>query len=59
MKKKIRHLADDFLAALLLLEMLIGWPAVLLVLANKSTPGVLGLGMVFFGVNMVMLIRGR
>ena len=38
---------------------LIGWLTILLVLAHRSTPGVLALGMVFFGVNTVMLIRGR
>lgn len=44
--------------ALLALAYIIGWIVILLVLANKSTPEVLALGMVFFGVNTVMLVRG-
>ena len=36
-----------------------GWLTILLVLAHKSTPEVLALGMVFCGVNTVMIARGR
>ena len=49
----------EIVTALATLTYLVGWIVILLVLANKSTPGVLALGMVFFGVNTVMLIRGR
>lgn len=44
---------------LLVTVYLMGWIMVLLVLAHRSVPAILGLGMVFFGVNTVMLIRGR
>ncbi|WP_434310370.1 hypothetical protein [Hominifimenecus sp. rT4P-3] len=36
-----------------------GWLTILLVLAHKSTPGVLALGVVFFIVNTAMVARGR
>lgn len=49
----------EIITTLATLTYLVGWIMILLVLANKSTPGVLALGMVFFGVNTVMLIRGR
>lgn len=49
----------EIVTALATLTYLVGWITVLLALANKSTPAILGLGMVFFGVNTVMLIRGR
>lgn len=54
--KRLKH---EVIGTLAVLVYLVGWIMILLVLANKSTPGVLALGMVFFGVNTVMLIRGR
>lgn len=54
--KRLKH---ESISTLLALAYIIGWIVILLVLANKSTPGVLALGMVFFGVNTAMLVRGR
>ena len=57
--KRERRMRHKEKWALLALVYIIGWIVILLVLANKSTLAILGLGMVFFGVNTVMLIRGR
>lgn len=49
----------EIINTLIAFTYLIGWLMILLVLANKSTPGVLALGMVFFIVNTAMVVRGR
>ena len=61
MKKRswLRRLADDILTALVLLAMLVGWPAVLLILARRVGPGGLALGMVLLGTNILMAARGE
>lgn len=61
MKKKgwLRRLADDILTDLVLLTMLVGWPAVLLMLARRVGPGGLALGMALLGTNILMVVRGE
>ena len=44
MKRKLRYLAGEALAALYILTVLIGWPAVMLMLALKVGPCSLALG---------------
>ena len=58
MRKRLRYLAGEALAALYILTVLIGWPAVLLMLARKVGPGGLALGMALLGTYILMLIRG-
>ena len=58
MQKRLRYLAGEALAALYILTVLIGWPAVLLMLARKVGPGGLALGMALLGTYILMLIRG-
>ena len=58
MKKRLRYLAGEVLAALYILAMLVGWPAVLLILARRVGPGGLALGMALLGAYILMLVRG-
>lgn len=58
MKKRLRYLADEALAALYILTVLIGWPAVLLMLARKVGLGGLVLGVVLLVTYILMVIRG-
>ena len=58
MKKRLQYLAGEALAALYILTVLIGWPAVLLMLARKVGPGGLALGFALLGTYILMVIRG-
>ena len=58
MRRKLRYLAGEALAALYILVVLIGWPAALLMLARKVGPGGLALGMALLGTYILMVIRG-
>lgn len=58
MRKRLRYLAGEALAALYILTVLIGWPVVLLMLARKVGPGGLALGMALLGTYILMVTRG-
>lgn len=58
MRRRLRHLADEALAALYILVVLIGWPVVLLMLARKVGLGGLALGMVLLATYILLVIRG-
>ena len=58
MRKRLRYLAGEALAALYILTVLIGWPAALLMLARKVGVGGLALGMALLGTYILMVIRG-
>lgn len=58
-KSRLRHLAGEALAALYILVVLIGWPAVLLILARRVGPGGLALGMALLGTNILVAARGE
>ena len=57
MRKRLRYLAGEALAALYILTVLIGWPVVLLMLARKVGPGGLALGMALLGTYILMVVR--
>ena len=59
MRKRLRYLAGEALAALYILTVLIGWPAVLLILARRVGPVGLALGMALLGTNLLMAARGE
>lgn len=56
--KRWKYLIDEALAALYILTVLIGWPAVLLMLARKVGLGGLVLGVVLLVTYILMVIRG-
>lgn len=58
MKKRLRYLAGEALAALYILTVLIGWPVALLMLARKVGVGGLALGMALLVTYILMVIRG-
>ena len=57
MRKRLRYLAGEALAALYILTVLIGWLVVLLMLARKVGPGGLALGMALLGTYILMVVR--
>lgn len=57
-RKRLRYLFREALAALYILTVLIGWPVALLMLARKVGPGGLALGMALLGTYILMVIRG-
>lgn len=58
MRKRLRYLAGEAMAALYILTVLIGWPAALLMLARKVGPGGLALGFALLATYILLVIRG-
>lgn len=58
MRKRLRYLAGEALAALYILTVLVGWPVALLMLARKVGLGGLALGMALLGTYILMVVRG-
>lgn len=58
MKRTLRYLAGEALAALYILVVLVGWPAALLMLARKVGAGGLVLGFALLATYILMVIRG-
>lgn len=58
MKRKLRYLAGEALAALYILTVLIGWPVALLMLARKVGLGGLALGFALLATYILMVVRG-
>lgn len=59
MGRAIRHVLGEIVDGLWLAVMLVGWPAVLLILARRVGPGGLALGMALLGTNILMAARGE
>lgn len=59
MGRVVRHILGEIVDGLWLVVMLVGWPAVLLMLARRVGPGGLALGMALLGTNILMVVRGE